>query len=168
MKNAEQNALWVLKINLHLHTIFALRLIYRVHVVLFSRKEIKFYIRINYILCCRVIACLFAGMHKKSIEAQSTFKGDGSNIDQEPVDKADDRKNSYRVQTDIRSESIATLRAKALEHCAKISQSDVNNDNLDKREDQANNGDEDSKSEHSKYKSLFEESRCDSDIVTVV
>lgn len=107
-------------------------------------------------------------MHKKSIEAQSTFKGDGGNIDQEPVDKADDRKNSYRVQTDIRSESIATLRAKALEHCAKISQSDVNNDNLDKREDQTKNSDDDSKSEHSKYKSLFEESRCDSDIVTVV
>ncbi|XP_060575679.1 visual system homeobox 2-like isoform X1 [Ruditapes philippinarum] len=108
-------------------------------------------------------------MHKKSIEAQSTLTGDGNNIEPESMESPDERKNPYMVQTDIRSESIATLRAKALEHCARITQSENHGkDSLDKLDDQQHSVDADSKSEHSKYKSSFEDPRNENDIVTVV
>jgi hypothetical protein len=108
-------------------------------------------------------------MHKKSIEAQSTLTGDGNNIEPEAMESPDERKNPYMVQTDIRSESIATLRAKALEHCARITQSENHGkDSVDKLDDQQHSVDADSKSEHSKYKSSFEDPRNENDIVTVV
>ena len=108
-------------------------------------------------------------MHKKSIEAQSTLTGEGNNMEPESIENPDERKNPYLVQTDIRSESIATLRAKALEHCARITQNENHGkESIDNLEDKAHTTDTDTKCEHSKYKSSFEEPRNDNDIVTVV
>ena len=52
------------------------------------------------------------GMHKKSLEAAKTF----TDVDEQ---SSDDGK-STKDRDEIRSESIAALRAKAMEHSAKI------------------------------------------------
>lgn len=63
-----------------------------------------------------------AGMHKKSIEAQHKIKADDSPQDVTHPDISRERRPDSAGTKDVRSESIATLRAKALEHCAKITQ----------------------------------------------
>lgn len=63
-------------------------------------------------------------MHKKSIEAQQKVKPDDATQDMITADISRDRPTEDSVGNDVRSESIASLRAKAVEHCAKISQHD--------------------------------------------
>ena len=62
----------------------------------------------------------FTGMHKKSVEAQQKIKSDDSPSDMLHPDLGRERSLERIGPKDVRSESIASLRAKALEHCAKI------------------------------------------------
>lgn len=115
-----------------------------------------------------MIACVFAGMHKKSIEAQSSLKDGSTNEPQADDEKDEECGNGFRIQKDVRSESIAALRAKALEHCAKITQSEYNGGDSSEKRDTQSNVDEDVSKDHSKYQSLFEDPRHENDIVSVV
>ncbi|KAL4238605.1 Visual system homeobox 2 [Mactra antiquata] len=121
----------------------------------------------DFLLEIRVIACVFAGMHKKSIEAQTTLEdGDGN---KKPTDASQDEQgNGFRLQKDVRSESIAALRAKALEHSAKITQSEYNDDDSSGRRGALPCVDDTVTKDHSKYKSMFEEPTQENDIVSVV
>lgn len=106
-------------------------------------------------------------MHKKSIEAQSTLRVDGVNTDQEVDEKTEDRHNAFQGQTDIRFESIATLRAKAMEHCAKLTEAEKMNKESDKHENHITVI-SDSKNDNHKFSSLYDSPRNESDDVSVV
>jgi len=106
-------------------------------------------------------------MHKKSVEAQQTLSGDDP---REPVPKSEmhpavhpDDPGHHGIPcrtfeppqtlpgrhepTDVRSESIAALRAKALEHSAKLCRSDSEcNENTDQENNVINIEDDDYKS----------------------
>ncbi|CAC5363917.1 VSX2 [Mytilus coruscus] len=95
--------------------------------------------------CAPWLLNLSSGMHKKSIEAAKTFK----DVDEQ---SSDDGK-STKDKDEMRSESIATLRAKAFEHSAKINC------------DQSEHEDTKSVNEHEHYgtyQSRFEEPGKDS------
>ncbi|XP_060075473.1 visual system homeobox 2-like [Ylistrum balloti] len=91
---------------------------------------------------------LLTGMHKKSIEAAAKLQEE----DEDPVEK-DTMDVRDRDREEIRSESIASLRAKAQEHSAKFIHENQ------ERPDSCSN----SPSPSDNYKSRFEEPRIDNE-----
>ena len=70
-------------------------------------------------------------MHKKSLEAQETLKDKGSKSETESIEVADDIHSKHNGSKDLRSESIAVLRAKAIEHSARLQKVDSSRDVLE-------------------------------------
>ena len=113
-------------------------------------------------------------MHKKSVEASESLKGDDSMYDGEHSDTGDEHTtcltantNNTRDKQDLRSESIAVLRAKALEHNARIIHPDSRSHNLHDSHVTSMRHEELVNKDNINYKSKFEEPGSEVELTVV-